>query len=84
MKSFSLACLLCLGTAFIPLRVESKIPADYPLRIHIFSPSETNFYQSRRIYESKGEGRANLCERRRPGCRLQLRLLAEAEGIVRL
>jgi len=47
-KSFSLACFL------------SSVPAFIPLRIHIFSPSETNFYQSRRISESKGEGRANL------------------------
>jgi hypothetical protein len=42
------------------LRAESKNPADYPFRVHIFSRSETTFYHSRVLDESKGEGRANL------------------------
>jgi hypothetical protein len=39
---------------------ESKNPADYPLRIHIFNRDETTFYHHRVEEEAKGEGRANL------------------------
>lgn len=39
---------------------ESKNPADYPFRIHIFNRSETGFYHQRQLEDSKGEGRANL------------------------
>ena len=41
---------------------ESKNPADYPLRVHIFSRNETTFYHNRSADEAKGEGRANLFE----------------------
>ena len=54
--------LFCLPFASIPLLGESKNPADYPLRIHIFGRNETNFYHGRMVDESKGEGRANLFE----------------------
>jgi hypothetical protein len=43
------------------LRAESKNPADYPLRIHIFGRNQTTFYGGmRNVEESKGDGRANL------------------------
>jgi hypothetical protein len=42
------------------LIAESKNPADYPLRVHIFARNETTFYHNRYAEESKGEGRANL------------------------
>lgn len=45
---------------------ESKNPADYPLRIHIFNRSETTFYHRRIEEEAKGEGRANLFENGEP------------------
>jgi hypothetical protein len=51
------ACLLLTTSA---LTAESKNPADYPLRIHIFGHSHTSFYHNRYEDESKGEGRANL------------------------
>jgi hypothetical protein len=41
---------------------ESKNPADYPLRLHIFGRSETTFYYRRTEDEAKGDGRANLYE----------------------
>jgi hypothetical protein len=55
-----LALSLLLSLAPAPLIAESKNPADYPLRIHIFSRNETTFYHNRYADESKGEGRANL------------------------
>jgi hypothetical protein len=42
------------------LHADSKNPADYPLRIHIFNRSETTFYHRRVEEEAKGDGRANL------------------------
>lgn len=56
--------LLCLGLLFSSsaLYADSKNPADYPLRIHIFSRSETTFYHNRIEEEAKGDGRANLFE----------------------
>ena len=39
---------------------ESKNPSDYPLRLHVFGRSETDFYHNRVEEEAKGEGRANL------------------------
>jgi hypothetical protein len=56
-------CLLLIST---PLLAESKNPADYPLRLHIFSRNETTFYHNRNAEESKGEGRANLFENSEP------------------
>ncbi len=41
---------------------ESRNPADYPLRIHVFRRSETTFYHNHQTEEAKGEGRANLFE----------------------
>jgi hypothetical protein len=51
------ACLFLTTTV---LSAESKNPADYPLRIHIFGRSETTFYHYRHEDEAKGDGRANL------------------------
>ncbi len=50
-------CFLCLATA---LFAESKNPADYPLRLHIFGRDQTTFYWRRETEEAKGDGRANL------------------------
>ena len=60
MKLLSLASCLCLALTTFPLHAESKNPADYPFRLHIFGKSETNYYHFRSVEESKGEGRANL------------------------
>jgi hypothetical protein len=59
-----LSLSLCLSLLLTPaiLSAASRNPADYPLRIHIFGRSETTFYHSRVLDESKGEGRANLFE----------------------
>ena len=46
----------------IAASAESKNPADYPLRIHIFGRSQTTFYHNRVEDEAKGDGRANLFE----------------------
>ena len=53
---------LLLSLALLPITVqaESRNPADYPLRVHIFNRTETTFYHNRMAEESKGEGRANL------------------------
>jgi hypothetical protein len=53
-----LCALLFLTTTV--LSAESKNPADYPLRVHIFGANETNFYHNRHEDEAKGVGRANL------------------------
>jgi len=50
----------------IALSAESKNPADYPLRLHIFARDATTFYAHRMLDESKGEGRANLFEGSQP------------------
>lgn len=56
--------LLCSCVLMVPavLNAESKNPADYPLRIHIFGRSQTTFYYNRYADEAKGDGRANLFE----------------------
>ncbi|HWZ52952.1 MAG TPA: hypothetical protein VNW54_15965 [Granulicella sp.] len=54
------ACLF-LGLT-VALSAESKNPADYPLRVHIFGHNETTFYHNRYPEESRGEGRADLFE----------------------
>jgi hypothetical protein len=59
------SCLLffcCLFITSAPLIAESKNPADYPLRVHIFGRDQTTFYHNRNAEESKGEGRANVFE----------------------
>jgi hypothetical protein len=53
---------LCLLLAATALTAESKNPADYPLRIHIFGRNQTTFYHNRYAEEAKGDGRANLFE----------------------
>jgi hypothetical protein len=53
-----LLCLCLFASTF--LYAESKNPADYPLRVHIFSRDQTTFYHNRSAEEAKGEGRANL------------------------
>jgi len=55
-----LCCGVILGGGALGLKAESRNPADYPLRIHIFGQSQTSFYHNRSLEETKGEGRANL------------------------
>lgn len=62
MPRLSLSLCVCLLFSAAALNAESKNPADYPLRIHIFGHSQTTFYYGRSLDESKGEGRANLFE----------------------
>jgi hypothetical protein len=52
--------LCCIFIASAPLIAESKNPADYPLRVHIFPHDQTAFYHNRYAEEFKGDGRANL------------------------
>ncbi len=56
--SHLISCCLLIATATV--HAESKNPADYPLRVHIFTHNQTTFYHMRNAEESKGEGRANL------------------------
>ncbi len=58
--------VVCVLLGSILLIAESKKPADYPLRLHIFNRSETTFYHNRLVDETKGEGRANLFENGEP------------------
>jgi hypothetical protein len=61
--------MLCLALAVLgglSLCAESKNPADYPLRLHIFTTSGMTFYHRRSVDESKGDGRANLFESSQP------------------
>ena len=58
-----LTASLLANSVFLPsAHAESRNPADYPLRVHIFRRSETTFYHMRQTEEAKGEGRANLFE----------------------
>ncbi len=59
---FHRAACSCILAASSLLFAESKNPADYPLRIHIFGRSETNWYRFHNVEDSRGEGRANLFE----------------------
>ena len=57
--------LLSMSLLLLPLPIgiaESKNPNDYPLRLHVYNPSETTFYHNRLQEEAKGDGRANLFE----------------------
>jgi hypothetical protein len=54
------ALCCCLLIASATMYAESKNPADYPLRLHIFGRQQTTFYHMRNVDESKGDGRANL------------------------
>ena len=58
MRASRVLCLFLVAP--LALLAESKNPADYPLRIHIFNRNETTFYHYRVEDEAKGEGRANL------------------------
>jgi hypothetical protein len=62
MIRLSRSLCLCLVLASTALNAESKNPADYPLRIHIFGRNQTTFYHNRYAEEAKGEGRANVFE----------------------
>ena len=57
---FSRVLCACLFLTTTVLSAESKNPADYPLRVHIFGRDQTTFYRYRDAQEAKGEGRANL------------------------
>jgi hypothetical protein len=57
---FLTAAALCLLT--VGCFAESRNPADYPLRVHVFLLSQTTFYQHRMLEEARGDGRANLFE----------------------
>jgi hypothetical protein len=55
--------LLVVGMMMSTMLVaESKNPADYPLRLHIFGRSQTTFYHWRAEDEARGDGRADLYE----------------------
>jgi hypothetical protein len=58
------ATLVMVGMMSAMMVAESKNPADYPLRLHIFGRSQTSFYYSRArsLDETQGDGRANLYE----------------------
>lgn len=59
-----LSCFLIF--AAVSLSAESRNPADYPLRLHIYNRSEATFYHNRTTDEAKGEGRANIFENGEP------------------
>jgi hypothetical protein len=61
MRVSRLLCVLLL-TSSATMFAESKNPADYPLRIHLFGRNQTTFYHNRVEEEAKGDGRANLFE----------------------
>lgn len=53
--------LCCLLIASPMLKAESKNPADYPLRIHVYGRNQTTLLNGRLgVEESRGDGRANL------------------------
>ena len=52
--------------AAISLSADNKDPGAYPLRVHIFTHSQTSFYRNRSLDEAKGEGRGNLFENGEP------------------
>jgi hypothetical protein len=57
-----LGCLL-LSTAVL---AGSRNPADFPLRVHIFSHNSVSHYYDRSLNTVDGEGRANLYEDGQP------------------
>ena len=56
----SIAMSLLFAIASAPANAQGKNPADYPLRVHVFSRNQTTFYHNRFPDEAKGEGRLNL------------------------
>ncbi len=65
MRFFRFIALLTILVSTLSF-ADSKDPADYPLRIHVFNRSQTTFYHNRLEDEAKGEGRANLFENGEP------------------
>jgi hypothetical protein len=61
-RSILFAICALIGSGAPVVHAESRNPADYPLRIHIYRRNETTFYHNRQAEEAKGEGRANLFE----------------------
>jgi len=61
MRTSRLLCLL-VSMSSAAMFAESKNPADYPLRLHVFGRSQTTFFHYRVEEEAKGDGRANLFE----------------------
>jgi len=57
-----LSRFLCAALVFsgVLLIAESKNPADYPLRIHIFGRTQMTFFRNRAVDEGRGDERANL------------------------
>ena len=53
------SCLMLVVSA-TALHAESKNPADYPYRIHIWNAQQTTFYRNEHPEASRGEGRADL------------------------
>ncbi len=66
MRVTRIVSLMAMLLSAVWLTAESKNPADYPLRLHIFGRTQTNFYHLRVLDEAKGEGRANLFENGAP------------------
>jgi hypothetical protein len=60
MNRLALVLCCCIFAAPAAAHAESKNPADYPLRVHVFGRDQTTFYHNRFAEESKGDGRANL------------------------
>lgn len=58
LRCIAASTILLASTA--ALHAESKNPADYPLRIHVFPHAQTAFYHNRSAEEFKGDGRADL------------------------
>ena len=65
-------CQHCLGTRIALLSIlvfaaavtfaDSKNPADYSLRLHIYTVNGVTFYHNRAPEETRGDGRANVYE----------------------
>ena len=62
MRKSRVVVVLILLILTVPGIADSKDPADYPLRIHIFNLNQTTFFRNRAVDEARGEGRANLFE----------------------
>jgi hypothetical protein len=62
MRLAATLALAVIGANGLHAMGESKNPADYPLRFHVFGRNETNFYHYRVQDEAKGDGRADLYE----------------------
>ena len=56
------ALCFCFVLVSATLHADSKDPAYYPARIHIFTRHQVTFYHHTWVDETKGEGRANVFE----------------------